>query len=72
MRAATTNDRGASSNDAIDHGSGVPSRTTSAGTRSLVSMRSVNVTHEPIAGLGERIRHMLEAALTTPVQEPVR
>ncbi len=46
-RAATTKPSGASSSEAIDHGSGVPSRITSDGTRSLVSRRSVNVTHEP-------------------------
>ena len=46
-RAATTKPSGASSSEAIDHGSGVPSRITSDGTRSLLSRRSVKVTHEP-------------------------
>jgi hypothetical protein len=31
----------------IDHGSGVPPVITSEGTMSLVSRRSVKVTHEP-------------------------
>ncbi|MNN12076.1 hypothetical protein D3C81_1250570 [compost metagenome] len=46
-RAATTKPSGASSSDTIDHGNGVPSRTTSDSTRSLVSKRSVKVTHDP-------------------------
>ena len=47
MRAATKNASGASSNDNVDHGHGVPSRTTIDGTMSLLNRRSVKVPHEP-------------------------
>ncbi|KAG1385178.1 hypothetical protein G6F59_017564 [Rhizopus arrhizus] len=46
-RALTTKPSGASNSEMIDHGSGVPPVITSDGTMSLVSRRSVNVTHEP-------------------------
>ncbi len=46
-RALTTKPSGASSSERIDHGSGVPPVITSEGTMSLVSSRSVKVTHEP-------------------------
>ena len=44
---ATMNATGAISSATIDHGHGVPSRTTSEGMRSLPIRRSLKVTHEP-------------------------